>query len=155
MPPQDSTVDNSDLNNGDFLFEQGGSRASLVSLHPSAAATTILWDAFINNVDPLLKILHVPTFENEMWEATRNLQTIPSGMEALMFAIYTISVASMSTTECEKSFGIVKSVLFARFESAVKKAFVRAGVLVSTDFRLVQAIVIWLVSTTFEGVRSR
>lgn len=141
-------MDNSDPNSGDFLFEQRGSRASLASFHPSAADKVMLWDAFINNVDPLLKILHIPTFENEMWEATRNTETIPSGMEALMFAIYTISVASMPAAECEKSFGIAKSILFARFESAVKKAFVKAGILVSTDFRLVQAIVIWLVSLT-------
>ena len=105
----------------------------------------ILWGVFLENVEPLLKVLHIPTFEPEMWDAVRNVGRIPSSLEALIFAIYCITVISMPAYECEKNFGMKKGVLFARYESAVKKAFVKAGILISTDFRLVQAVVIWLV----------
>ena len=143
---EDDLADASDPNAGDFLFDsRNDSQTSLESLHPSLADVGILWKVFMENVEPLLKIFHIPTFESEIWDAARNVGRISSSLEALMFAIYCLTVVSMPAYECEKSFATTKAVLFARYESGVKKAFVKAGILVSTDFRLVQAMVIWLV----------
>ena len=64
-----------------------------------------------------------------------------------MFSIYAITIYSISPAECEDRFGMTKSALTAQFDTGTKKGLINAGILKSSDFRLLQAFVLWLVSS--------
>lgn len=131
---------------GAFIFDTPSSRADLYDLHPSRSDAKALWNIFKENIDPLTKIFHASTLEIEILETCQNLRNIPDNLEATMFAVYASAVHSISATECEETFGISRSILTARFGTGAKKAFINAGILMTSDFKLLQAFVLWLVS---------
>ena len=70
--------------------------------HPPPQRILQLWQIFIANIDPLTKVVHVPTLRPAIQKAASNTGTIPRSFEALMFAIYGASVMSLNDDECKK-----------------------------------------------------
>ena len=135
---------------GAFIFDSPHTKADLYDLHPSHLDFTTLWAAFRENIDPLTKIVHIPTLEPVLREASKSPRGLPDNLEAMMFAIYASAVLSMSATEAEEAFGLSRSILAARYEAGAKKALINAGLLKSSDFKLLQAFVLWLVSLVIQ-----
>lgn len=54
-----------------------------------------MWQVYQETVDPIVKILHVPTVEILVKETRKNLDSLTPGNEALMFAIYFAAITSM------------------------------------------------------------
>jgi hypothetical protein len=52
-------------------------------LHPSPLHIFRLWQAFLDNVNPLRKIVHAPTFQCRILGVTGNITSIPQNVEAL------------------------------------------------------------------------
>jgi len=71
----------------------------LLSLHPLPSQIPFYWETFVENVDPLVKIMHVPTMAKTIKEVKENLSSLSRSTEALMFAIYFAAITSMSTDE--------------------------------------------------------
>lgn len=54
-----------------------------------------LWSVYKSHVEPLIKVLHVPTMETLIQKTSQDLASLTSGTEALMFAMYFASVIAM------------------------------------------------------------
>lgn len=104
-----------------------------------------LWQAFLDNVNPLSKVIHAPTIQVQILDAIGNLDNLQLNTEALLFAIYTTAICSLSSDECESIMGEPKTNLFPRFLTATEQALSRAGFLESSDLVLLQAFVLLLV----------
>lgn len=105
-----------------------------------------LWQTFLDNVNPLVKILHTPTVQQLVLEASGNLKAVSKSMNALMFAIYVSAVNSLSNAECEGMIGQGKSVLLAKYYLGTQQALISAAFLKSSDMVVLQAYVLFLVS---------
>jgi hypothetical protein len=105
-----------------------------------------LWQTFLDNVNPLSKVIHAPTVQYQILEATGNLTNISKGVESLMFAIYAAAVNSVDDTECESILGESKSRVLPRYFMATQHALIRAGFLYSSDLVVLQAFTLFLVS---------
>ena len=81
---------------------------NLTSSHPSAKQIYKLWEVFLNNVNPLVKVIHVPTVQRQLLEASVDLENVPRPFEALIFAIYTGTIISMKNEECLEITGFSK-----------------------------------------------
>jgi hypothetical protein len=142
--PISKTYDAMD-NYGDVVF--GSSAAdSLDLIHPSPVNIFRLWQTFLDNVNSLIKIFHAPSMQQQLLEATSNLDQVPKNLEALMFGIYSMAAASIAEADCEKLFDEDKLVMLRRYQSGARKALQNAGYLRSTDFVVLQAFVLLLVS---------
>lgn len=86
--------------------------------------------------------------QHQILEASADLEKVSRGMEALMFAIYAASANSMDSKECEAMLGESKKILLARFIKAAERALIRASFLTSTDLMVLQALTLFLVSTS-------
>jgi cell division protein FtsX len=75
------------------------SDVNLKSLHPLPSQIPFYWQTFLENVNPLVKILHVPTMNKTIKEVQNNLESLSKSTEALMFAIYFATITSMNGTE--------------------------------------------------------
>ncbi|KAL8753645.1 MAG: hypothetical protein Q9199_004912 [Rusavskia elegans] len=64
------------------------STISLYTLHPDPVQIFRLWQIYMNNVNPLLKVTHIPTLQGHVIEAASNVTNIDPSLEALMFSIY-------------------------------------------------------------------
>ncbi|MCJ1458291.1 hypothetical protein MMC28_008662 [Mycoblastus sanguinarius] len=136
------------LNAGDLLLTSAATHSAvdLKALHPKPLVIFRLWQVFLDNVNPLTKLIHAPTTQHRLLDASARLENISKEWEALMFAIYLSAIQSMSADECQSIMGESKGVLFRRYHSAAKSALLRADFTSSLDILLVQAFTLYLLS---------
>lgn len=117
----------------------------MLSLHPPPDHVPKYWKIYKENVDPLAKILHVPSMEPTVLEAKDRLDKIHRGLEALLFAIYYGAVTSMWPDETRQIFGEDKNDLLARYRFGVEQSLARADFLQTDEYIVLQAFVIFLI----------
>ena len=132
-------------NNDGFPFVVGGATISVTSAHPSAIQIFQLWQIYINNVNPLLKLSHISTLQSQIITAGANTAKISKPLEALMFAIYFSAITSLTDDDVQHTFGEDKAVLLTRYHNATQQALVNAGFMRSTELMLLQALLLYLV----------
>ncbi|OBT65017.1 hypothetical protein VE03_05273 [Pseudogymnoascus sp. 23342-1-I1] len=142
--PADLPNPKSPVGHQGFLFGYSSTMVNLRSLHPLPSQIPFFWDVFIENVDPLTKVLHVPTMAKAIKEAKENLDCLSKSIEALLFAIYYSVVTSMSQDEVKSSFGTDKSVLIDRYRFGVEQALARADFLNTSELVIIQAFSLFL-----------
>ncbi|EPE06448.1 zinc c6 transcription factor [Ophiostoma piceae UAMH 11346] len=121
-------------------------RANLQSLHPGAAQIFLLWQTYLTNVDPLLKITHTPTLQRRIAEAANNLAAIDTSLEALLFSIYCAAVHSMAPSDCKAAFGSSKQDLLAAYHPACEQALLNAGFLRTSERECLSAFFLYMLS---------
>lgn len=131
-------------NNDGFPFVVGGSVISVTNMHPPPIQTFQLWQIYLNNVNPLLKITHTPTLQADLISASAAPNKIQRPMEALMFAIYFAAITSMTDEEVQSTFGDDKAVLLGKYHQATQQALVNAGFMRTTDLMVLQALFLYL-----------
>lgn len=105
-----------------------------------------LWQTYLDNVHPLTMIVHAPTVQQQILEASGNLENISKSTEALLFSIYAFAVTSNSNEECEARLGEDQLVLVARYQLATQQALRNADFLRTSDMEVMQAFLLYLVS---------
>ncbi|KAL9094428.1 MAG: hypothetical protein Q9165_003278 [Trypethelium subeluteriae] len=114
--------------------------------HPPFEQIHQLWGIFIDNVDPLTKIVHVPSLRPAIQKAASDIGTIPRNFEALIFAIYGAAVVSLKDDECRQRFSEARRALLSRYISATEVALSRAKFMGTTSLVILQALVLHLFS---------
>lgn len=129
-----------------FPFVIGGSMAPVTELHPPAVQIFQLWQIYLDNVNPLLKLTHTPTLQGQLIEAAANPSKTPKPLEALLFSIYFMAVISLTDDEVQETFKEDKTRLMARYHRGTQQALVNAGFMRSPDIVVLQAFLMYLVS---------
>lgn len=114
--------------------------------HPPIDHIHELWQIFVDNVDPLTKVVHVPTLQSQVKRAAADLGILPKGFEALLFAIYSMAILSLRNEECQKTFGEPRKILLSRYISATKAALSQAKFMGTTNIIVLQALVLHILS---------
>ena len=145
---QDSYLLPAFLNAGDLVLNSTAtdSAVNLLALHPNSLLIFRLWQLFLDNVNPLIKLLHAPTIQRRLLDTISHLDNISKEWEALMFAIYLLAIQSITANECQLIMGESKSTLVRRYHSAVRSALLRANFTSSIDLLLVQALTLYLLA---------
>ncbi|KAK3944890.1 fungal-specific transcription factor domain-containing protein [Diplogelasinospora grovesii] len=133
-------------NNDGFPFVVGGSFQSVTNSHPSAIQIFQLWQIYISNVNPLLKLSHTSTLQAQIISAGANTAKIPRALEVLMFAIYLTAITSLTDEEVQSTFAEDKTVLLAKYHAATQQALVNAGFMRSTELMVLQALLLYLLA---------
>lgn len=129
-----------------FPFVIGGSMTSVTDLHPPAVQILQLWQIYLDNVNPLLKLTHTPTLQGQLIEAAANPSKVSRPLEALLFSIYYIAVLSLTEEEAQDTFKEEKTRMMSRFHRATQQALINAGFMRSPDLAVLQAFLMYLVS---------
>ncbi|OJJ34571.1 hypothetical protein ASPWEDRAFT_112834 [Aspergillus wentii DTO 134E9] len=132
--------------NIDPIFGISQAAVDLSFLQPEPAQIFRLWQIYLDNVDPLLKVTHTHTTQNQIVEAVSNLSNVDPGVEALMFSIYCVAMLSLASEECEVLLGSPKQALLAKFQSACQQALVNCGFLRSDNRNCLVAFFFYLIS---------
>jgi hypothetical protein len=112
---------------------------------PTPAQSYVLWQAYLENVHPLCKIIHPPSFQRTVESARTSAHSVSKANLALLFSIYTFAIISMTTEECERKIGHPRNELLKRFQHGTRQALVKATFLKSSDIVTLQALVNFLV----------
>ncbi|KAF2655831.1 hypothetical protein K491DRAFT_598281 [Lophiostoma macrostomum CBS 122681] len=145
---EDSANDTSDdlPSDDDFGYVLGDKMPNMSPLHPSAEQIYELWGIFLENVNPLSKVIHVPTLQPAIVKAVNNIAQIPRGFEALMFSIYSTAILTLTDNDCVSRFSEPRSILLRRYISATKIALSRAKFMSSNSIVIMQALLFHLLS---------
>ncbi|KAK2878172.1 Transcription factor vrtR1 [Arthroderma sp. PD_2] len=123
-----------------------GSSQNLTDYHPSHEEAMKLWDAYVRNVDPLCKILHVPTIAKMVQTVSRQPVAASKSDECLLFAIYYFAVFSMADSDCVQEFNKTRDELTCKYQDAVRQALSNAAWLKTTAMPVLQAYILFLVA---------
>ncbi|RAK97946.1 putative C6 transcription factor [Aspergillus ibericus CBS 121593] len=123
-----------------------GLSQGLVHNHPTHQEAMQLWAAYINNVEPLCKVLHIPTTGKMIEAVSRQPNTASKAQECLLFSIYYFAVFSMADEDCVSSFGQSRSTLMAKYQFALRQSLVNASWLKTTEMPVMQAYVLFLIA---------
>ena len=93
-----------------------------------------------------MKLVHVPSMQTAIEKAVSDIDHIPNAFEALMFAIYSMAVLSLSSNECKERMKESRAVLHRRYVAATKIALSRAKFMSSTSIVVLQAFVLHIFS---------
>ncbi|KAH1447149.1 Transcription factor vrtR1 [Aspergillus fumigatus] len=123
-----------------------GSTQSLSDQHPSYEEATVLWNTYVQNVEPLCKVLHVPTVAKLVDTIAKQPAAASKSVECLLFAIYYIAVFFMSDADCLQQFNQTKTQKMSRYRTAVCQALVNASWLKTTAMPVLQAYTLFLIA---------
>lgn len=118
-----------------------------------------LYQRYVYAVDPLLRILHKPTFEKQLAlfhrQGPHSALVLNKGFEALIFSIYFAAITSMPPDAVFSVFGVDRKTLQGKYMIAVEQALANARFLQSEELMPLQACVIFNVRTPLAFQRTR
>jgi len=129
-----------------LLFGSRKTAVELSTLHPEPVQLFRLWQIYLDNVDPLLKVTHTPSLQALLIEAASNIAGISPTFEALMFGIYSIAIMSLTTDECQTAFGSSREELLTKYQFGCQQALLNCGYLRTGDRECLTAFYLFLVS---------
>jgi hypothetical protein len=120
-------------------------------VEPTETAASRIFDAYLNNVEPIFRLYHTPTLVASMRDGAPYLgQPWDSpGNQALKRAVWMAGVNTMSEEECLEVTGENKADALNHYRRLVGISLAQADLVNTTDFATMQAFVTYLVSFTF------
>ncbi|KAF4415157.1 Zn2 Cys6 DNA-binding [Fusarium acutatum] len=120
--------------------------SNLGSQHPSPSQIPFYWQTFVENVNPLVKLFHIPVLSKVIRSFQGRVRSLSPPEEALIFAIYFAAVGSMAPEEVRELLGREKETLINQYRCATENALARAEFMMSADLMTLQAFVLYLSS---------
>ncbi|KAF1737516.1 Bikaverin cluster transcription factor bik5 [Beauveria bassiana] len=127
-----------------FILGYRSADVDLGKLHPLPSHAAFLWSVYQENVEPLIKILHVPTIDVLLREARRDATTLSPANEALVFVIYFSAITALEAEDVQTNFGADKFALLAQYRFAVEQALAKANFLNTSEITVLQAFTLFL-----------
>ncbi|KAK6330797.1 hypothetical protein TWF718_002996 [Orbilia javanica] len=132
--------------NDPLLFGSLNPNIDISTLHPTQAHIFKLWQIYLENVDPMLKVTHTPTLQTRIINAIGDLSSVSPALEALLFSIYCVAISSLTEEECPALFGISKNDLSRSYQFPCRQALLKCEFLRTTDRDCLTALFLYLVS---------
>lgn len=132
--------------NDHLLFGSRKTAVDISTLHPEPVQIFRLWQLYLDNVNPLLMVIHTPSMQGCIIEAAGNVLNIMPSLEALMFSIYCMSICSLAADDCQAMFGSSKADLLTRYQFGCQQALLNCGFLRCDDRDCLTALYLYLVS---------
>ncbi|KAH8174688.1 fungal specific transcription factor domain-containing protein [Sarocladium implicatum] len=103
-----------------------------------------LWHAFVQNVDPIVKILHIPTAEVEIFTAINQPGSVSKDTLALLYAIYFAAATSLEPDDISKMLDMTQLAALGKFRTHFQKALADTDALENPTVPLLQGLAIYL-----------
>lgn len=113
---------------------------------PSTIQMFQLWQIYIDNVNPLLKLTHVPSTQQQIIAYSGDPDAAPKSMEALMFAIYLTAISSLDDAEVQMRFQADRQELLGQYFAGLQQALINANFMRKSDLTSLQAFFLYMVS---------
>ncbi|KIY02442.1 uncharacterized protein Z520_02581 [Fonsecaea multimorphosa CBS 102226] len=138
--------DQSVANDDNLLFGTRGPAVDLSNLHPLPVQIFRLWQVYLENVNPLLKVTHIPSLQGRIVEAVSDVSKISPTLEALMFSIYCTAIMSLAAEDCQRLFDSLKEDLLMRYQYGCQQALLNCSFLRTSDRECLTALYLYLIS---------
>ncbi|GLA09616.1 hypothetical protein AnigIFM60653_011947 [Aspergillus niger] len=128
-----------------LLFGSRPTTNYLPFIGPNRSQQHILWQSYLQNVAPLVTVVHRPSLEQLLAQANKPEVVIDEANKALLFAVYFSAVISMTSAQCLDKLGEQQEKAIRRYRFAVEQALTRADFMNSPNMTLLQSAVLYLI----------
>ncbi|CAK7264707.1 hypothetical protein SEPCBS119000_001131 [Sporothrix epigloea] len=135
------------LTNSRYIPQSPSMRNSNSRLHPPKRHAMQLWNTYLQIVEPMSKVLHVPTAQVSFFTAVHAPEKADPAFESLLFSIYYASVTAYLPEDYRATFGEDKAVGLDRYRAGMERALVQARFLESPSLPTLQALTLFLKSS--------
>lgn len=107
-----------------------------------------LCDVYLNNVDPVFKILHRPSLRAYLYDEKPYLD-YPLDHQApvtLTCAVYVAAVCTLDDSQCQLLFGVDQKTAVAELRKETEAALIKSDFVITNDLTILQAYIISLVN---------
>ncbi|KAJ6109385.1 hypothetical protein N7486_001620 [Penicillium sp. IBT 16267x] len=111
------------------------------SLLPSRWQATVLWETFLSRVDPVVKVIHVPTTKPRIFAAINRPDSVSLDIHCLLFAIFFGAATAMASDSPDND-GIRSDM--DRYRQGIEIAMYRCSFLDSPTVTSLQGLAIYL-----------
>ncbi|KAL2166858.1 hypothetical protein VTG60DRAFT_2093 [Thermothelomyces hinnuleus] len=125
----------------------GGPRLNLAPYHPTHEEAMLLWATHAERVEPLCRILHVPSTGAMVERVSREPSAASKSEECLLFAIYHFALFAMTEEDALSKLGQSRATLLRRYHFATRQALVNASFLKTAKLPVLQALVMFLLAS--------
>ncbi|KAF5258479.1 hypothetical protein FOXYS1_10942 [Fusarium oxysporum] len=148
-PSLESPTRNNVSENTSFLFRSflGSSSyddIATTQLYPLPSQMLFIWQNYIDNVDPFLKVLHIPTTTNVLKECKGHFRSLSPAMEALFICTAYAAIMSLTEYEVSLNFASDKPSLASRYRAGAERSLAAADFINTSELATVQALTIFL-----------
>ena len=141
----DERVKEGILANDHLLFGAPSPDFQLRTSHPDQVQMFRLWQIYLDNVNPLLRVTHTPTLQPRVIDAASDVANVTPAFETLLFSIYSVAVMSLSDDECQASFRMPRDNLLVGYQIACKQALLKCTPWRSNNIDCLTAFYLYLV----------
>lgn len=142
--PSPGSGSSASANHQGFIFSFSSTILSLRNFHPREEQIPTYWNIYKTNVDPVIKLFHIPFHENMISQASQDLDHISKPLEVFVFTIYYAAITSLSAEDCIRHLGLERQAALRKYRFAVEQALARAGFLSTQDFVVLQSMLLFL-----------
>ncbi|KAL7788537.1 hypothetical protein V8C43DRAFT_323775 [Trichoderma afarasin] len=120
--------------------------SDLLDVYPDAQLALRLWNVYVRSVDPVLKILHIPTIQSAVVATILDARSAQPSMVALTFAIYYAAVTALCHHDCDEPVDLSweKPVLLKHYQTALDRLLVTPDFMKRPDVTGLQALAIYV-----------
>ncbi|KAL7934132.1 fungal-specific transcription factor domain-containing protein [Trichoderma chlorosporum] len=147
--PEESLLGSDELtpdNNADLVLSSDMFNTNVEDLQPDPIHVFRLWQLYLDRVNPLFKVIHVPSLQPLLMEAANNMSGLPLHNQALFFAIFAMATVSMTAAECIQTIGMSREAAIQKFNTGTKACLIKYSFLKNYNMTTLQAVVLYLLS---------
>ncbi|KAK1144544.1 hypothetical protein N8T08_005417 [Aspergillus melleus] len=131
-----------------MLVAQPGPPAStssgVLEFYPDSQLALRLWSVYVKSVDPVLKILHIPTTQSAVIATILDPKSAGSSMVALTFAVYFAAITALGSHDEAELPVEERSVLLKRYKTALDRLLIATDVMNQPEMTALQALAIFV-----------
>lgn len=142
--PESALASHSSQHQG-FLFAYRSVEADLSKFHPPPSQVLYMWKTYQENVEPLVKVLHVPSMDRLFQGIVGQTVDLSPGNEALVFSIYYATITSLEDQDVQAHLGSPKAHLLSRYRFGLEQALAKGNFLNTSDMSVLQAFTLFLI----------
>lgn len=131
--------------NTPFLLSYVGASYSIGTCRPSPVHIFRLWQIYLDRVNPLTKIVHIPTLQPYVTEAAVDQDRIPQNYQCLLCAISLMAAITLDERECRELLGMLRGILVQELMARTRHALLQFNLFENNDMAILQALVLFLV----------
>lgn len=141
----------------DLMFPQDGSKYFNLDdhcpgqplIHPEPSLMFRLLHIYEQNIHALIKVVHIPTVRERFCDISAHPDSAMPHDHAVLFAIYTISIGTLTPDECNRLFGEQKAkAVWEKYRRNTQTALCRVGLWRSSHIGAIQAYILYLLTLT-------
>ncbi|KAF3316406.1 hypothetical protein TWF173_002252 [Orbilia oligospora] len=141
---ESSSSSRSHINYYNFLLRQADSAAKYDLIHPHPSQLLLLWQTYVDDIDPFIKILHIPSMTRLIRDLRGQYHSLKPATEALIFSISFASISISTENDISPHFNTTKEELLSRYRLYTEQAFEKARIITSDSIESVQALAIYI-----------